>query len=406
MTTPEAFAAALRPGLRIFLGDAAGQPDAVLDALAARPEALAGATLIQVPVPGANRRDLSALAPVEVTFMTPELRPGLAAGRVAFRPMHYSAGFRWLRDAARPDLAVFRCSAPRDGRVSLALAHDFVPAAAAAGAGLVGVVDPALPFVPDGMELEVERLHALVDGPSPSPELSVDAPDAAMRAIGLHVAKLVREGDTVQAGIGGAADAALRALRHHRRLRYHGGMLADAVLELMDAGAIDGAVCAVALGSSALYARLAGERRIGFRPVGHTHDAGVLGAIPRLVAINAAVEVDLLGQVNSEMIGGRQVSGHGGVADFVRAARGRGRAVFVLPATGRGGAVSRIVAKLPAGTPVSVTRADIDVVATEFGAVELADLPIDERAERLIGIAAPQFRDALAGEWAAMRRAM
>jgi acyl-CoA hydrolase len=404
MITPEAFVASLPPAARILVGDAAGEPLAVLDAMT--PEALAGRTLVQVPVPGVNRRDLSALAPLEVTFMTPELRAGLAAGRVTFRPMHYSQGFRWLREAARCDLAVFRCSAPRGGRVSLALAHDFIPAAMAAGAALVGVVDPALPFVPDGVDLPLDRLQALVDGPSASPELPGAAADEAMLAIGAHVAALVRDGDTVQGGIGGAADAALRALTSHRRLRYHGGMLADVVTALMDAGALDRATCAVALGSAALYDRVGRDTRIAFRPVGHTHDAGVLAGIDRLVAINAAVEVDLLGQVNSEMMGGRQVSSHGGVADFVRAARRTGRAIFVLPATGRGGSVSRIVPKLPAGTPVAITRADIDVVVTEFGVAEIADLGIDQRAEALIGIAAPPFREELAREWEAMRRAM
>lgn len=403
--SPERFVASLRPGLRILIGGAAGQPDAVLDALAARgaPE---GTVLVQVPVPGANRRDISAIAPAEVTFMTPELRPGLAAGRVRFRPMHYSAGFAWLRDGAALDMAVFRCGAPRDGRVSLALAHDVVPAAAAAGAALVGVVDPALPFVPDGVEFEIERLHALVEGPSPIPELRLDAPDAVMRAIGQHAAGFVRDGDVVQAGIGGAADAALAALAGHRGLRCHGGLLSDSTLALLDAGAASVATTAVALGAPALYARLAEERRVRFRPNGYTHDAAVLAAMPRLVAINAAVEVDLLGQVNSEMIGGRQVSGQGGVADFVRAARRNGRALMVLPATGKGGAVSRIVPRLEAGVPVSITRADIDVVVTEHGAAELRDADIDTRAERLVAIAAPAFRDGLWSEWERMRRAL
>lgn len=399
LLTPEAFVATLRPGVRILLGGAAGQPDAVIDALAAqRPDV----TLVQVPIPGVNRRDLPAIAPLECTFMAPEWRAGLAAGRVRFRPMHYSAAFAWLRDAARIDLAVFRCTAPRDGRVSLGLAHDFIPAVTG-HAALVGVVDPGLPFVPDGVMLEVARMQALVDGAGPAPTLPMEAPDAAMQHAAAHAAAFVRDGDTVQGGIGTAADAALRALHGHRRLRYHGGLLADAVIDLLDAGAIEAATAAVALGTQRLYARLAQEPRIAFRPVGRTHEGAVLRAIPNLVAINAAVEVDLLGQVNSEMIGGRQISGQGGVADFVRAAR---RSVMVLPATGKGGTLSRIVPALPAGTPVSITRADIDVVVTEHGAAQLRDTDIDTRAERLVAIAAPAFRDQLWSAWEAMRRGM
>ncbi|MBU8539588.1 acetyl-CoA hydrolase/transferase family protein [Falsiroseomonas tokyonensis] len=402
--SPASFVAALPRGLRIFIAGCGGEPGAVLDAMGALP----GSTLIALPVPGVNRRDLSAIAPVEVAFMTPELRPGLAAGRVRFRPLHYSAAEAWLRGPAQADMAIFRCAGPRDGSVSLALAHDFVPALVAAGATLVAVVDPALPDVPDGVRLPLDRLHALVDGPSANPLLPLEEPGEALQALAVHAAALVRDGDTVQAGIGPAAAAVLGALRGHRRLRFHAGMISDAVPALLDAGALEHATTGTALGTQALYDRVARESRIAFRAVSETHDAGRLAAIPNLVAINAAVEVDLLGQANSEVIEGRQISGHGGVADFVRGARRSpgGRAVTALLSTGRGGRISRIVPALAAGTPVAITRADIDVVVTEHGVAELRHADLDQRAERLIRIAAPPFRDVLANQWDAMRRAM
>ena len=406
--SPAAFVRGLRPGGRLFVAGCAGEPLALLDALAAAPAALRDSTLLGMPVAGVNRRDLSALAPLETAFMTPELRPGLAAGRVRFRPLHYSEAQAWLAGPARVDRAVFRCAAPRDGSVSLALAHDFVPVLAAAGAALVGVVDPGLPDVPDGVRLPLNRLEALVEGPSDSPLLPVEAPSEAMRALARHAAGLVRDGDTVQAGIGTATAAIMAALEGHRRLRFHGGMISDSMPALLDAGAVEHATTGVALGSAALYARLAEEPRIAFRPVSYTHDAARLAALPALVAINAAVEVDLFGQVNSEIIEGRQVSGHGGVADFVRGARrsAGGRAVIALLSSGRGGRVSRIVARLAPGTPVAVTRADIDLVVTEHGVADLRHADLDSRAERLIGIADPAFRAALAQDWDVLRRAM
>jgi acyl-CoA hydrolase len=408
MLTPAAFVATLRPGLRLFLAGCAGEPLAVLDALAAAPDALRDSTLLGMPIAGVNRRDLSALAPIEVAFMTPELRAGLAARRVRFRPLHYSDAFRWLNGPAQADMAVFRCAPPRNGSVSLGLAHDFVPALAAAGAALVGVVDPGLPDVRDGVRLPVARLHALVDGPSPDPLMPVEQPGAALTALGEHVAALVRDGDTVQTGIGTAIAAVVQALRGHRRLRFHGGMIGDAMVTLLDSGTLEHAVTGVAVGSAALHARMAEEPRIAFRPVSFTHDAERIAALPSLIAINAAVEVDLLGQVNSEMIEGRQISGHGGVADFVRGARRGpdGRAVIALLASGRGGSISRIVSRLAPGTPVSVTRADADIVVTEYGVAQLRHADIDTRAERLIAIAAPAFRAALAAEWDSLRRAM
>ncbi|SFK31175.1 acetyl-CoA hydrolase/transferase family protein [Falsiroseomonas stagni] len=405
MITPATFAETLRPGLRIFIAGCAAEPTAVLDALAARPAALAASTLLGVPIASINRRDWSALAPLECAFMTPELRAGLGAGRVSFRPLHYSDAFAWLRGPARADMAIFRCAAPRDGSVSLALTHDFVPALMEAGAALVAVVDPSLPDVPDGVRIGLDRLHALVDGPSATPLLPVDEPGEAMAALGRHVAGLVRDGDMVQTGIGTAVAAVVQAMGGHRRLRFHGGMIGDPVLGLLDAGVVDAVTTGVAIGSAALHDRVAREKRIAFRPVGVTHDAARIAALPSMIAINAAVEVDLFGQANSEMIEGRQVSAQGGVADFVRGARRtkEGRAVIALLASGKGGSISRIVPQLAPGTPVSITRGDADIVVTEHGVALLRDADLDQRAERLIAIAAPQHQVALADGWARMR---
>lgn len=402
--SPAAFLATLPHGLRIFIAGSAGEPSAVLDAMGELP----GSTLLAVPIPGVNRRDFSVIAPLDSAFITPELRPGFSAGRVRFLPLHYSEADAWLRGPARADMAIFRCAPPRDDSVSLALAHDFIPALADAGAALVAVVDPALPDVPDGVRLPLSRLHSLVDGPSETPLLPIEAAGAAVTAMARHAAGLVRDGDTVQGGLGSAAAAVLGALRDHRGLRYWGGMIGDAVPPLFDCGALEHATTGIALGTAALYDRVAREARIAFRPVAVTHAASRLAALPKLVAINAAVEVDLFGQVNSEMIAGRQISAHGGVADFIRGARRSpgGRAVIALLSSGKGGAISRIVARLAPGTPVSITRADTDIIVTEHGVAALRHADIDSRAERLIAIAAPQFRGALAAEWEAMRRAM
>jgi acyl-CoA hydrolase len=159
------------------------------------------------------------------------------------------------------------------------------------------------------------------------------------------------------------------------------------------------------LGSQALsdWADQAADLRL--RPVAYTHDLRRLARLDRLVAINGALAVDLLGQANAEMIDGRQVSGVGGLADFSRAARlsKDGRSILVLPATAAGGRHSRIVPRLGKRDVVSVARADADLVVTEHGVASLAGKSADERAEALIAIADPAFRAELEDAWKGSR---
>jgi acyl-CoA hydrolase len=410
LISPQRWVETLTPGQRIYVGGCGAEPTAVLDALATRPDLLAGSRLTGVFIPGVNRRNLAAVAPdvtVETFFVTPALREAFAGGRARFLPLHYSEiAARYRRCGA--DIALFRTSPPRSGMVSLGTAHDFAPAVLAGGARAVGVVDETSPFVPDGVTLPCDRFEALIDG-TRSPVLFEQAPrNATLDALARHVARLVSEGDTVQVGIGAAPGAVLAALRDHRGLACHAGLVSDGMVDLLDCGALTRITAGAALGTQALIDRIAHEQRIAFRPVEYTHDVATIGAIPSFVAVNAALEVDLFGQVNGETIDGRQVSGHGGMVDFVRGARRSpgGRAVTVLAADAMKGSVSRIVPALAAGTPVSVARADTDVVVTEHGIAELREADIDTRAERLIAVAAPRFRNELAAAWDRLRRAM
>ena len=161
-------------------------------------------------------------------------------------------------------------------------------------------------------------------------------------------------------------------------------------------------VCCTALGSR-VYDWTATRDDLRFAPVSYTHDVRVMAQIDRFVAINAGLAVDLFGQANVEMLRGRQVSGTGGLLDFVRGARlsRGGRSILALPSTG--GGASRILPRLDDTHVVSLPRADADIVVTEHGVAHLRDRSIDERAEALIAIADPAARDALANAWDALR---
>jgi 4-hydroxybutyrate CoA-transferase len=233
-----------------------------------------------------------------------------------------------------------------------------------------------------------------------------DAEDDPVRRIGALVADMVEDGDCLQLGIGAIPDAVLASVSSRRDLGVHSGMISDGVLDLIRQGAITGArktidrhhvVTGFLLGSAELYAWARQAPQLRLRPVSYTHDAGVLARLDRLVSINSAVEIDLLGQVNSERLGGRAISGVGGQIDFLRAAsvsRG-GRSILALPSTARGGQVSRIVGHIPAAAVVTTCRTDVDLVVTEWGVASLRGATERERAERLIEVAAPEFREQL-----------
>jgi len=235
------------------------------------------------------------------------------------------------------------------------------------------------------------------------PPLSEDA-----QAIAANVASLLGDGFTVQSGIGSVQQIAMAAAAEHRDIRIHTGMLTDAVLKPLEDGAISAAPGSVltgtAIGTAPLYEAAGSDPRFNFQPVSVTHSVPVLAAIPRLVAVNGGIEVDLFGQLNSEWVNGRQVASTGGLGNFVRGAQlsAGGRSIIAMPATARKGTASRIVLQLDSPT-VTLTRADAGYVVTEFGVADLGSADVDQRAERLIAIAAPAFRDKLANDWAALR---
>jgi acyl-CoA hydrolase len=410
LVSPDAFVRGLTAD-RLVLAGFTGEPTAVIDALIRHPRTAPEACLTGVFIPGANTFDPAGIVPngtVETFFVGPPLRAGFASGRVRYRPMHYSAVWREFTRRDDVDLVIVRTSPPRGGLVSLGLAHDFAPAFLARPVQMAAMIDPGTPFVADGVTIPLERFCALIDGPSPLVRLPDDPPREDLARIAAFAATLVPEGATVQTGIGAAPNAVLRALSGHKRLRLFGGMITDPGFDLLAAGVVEAVTVGAAAVSDDRAKALEREPRIRFRPVGVTHDAATIAAQPAFRAINSAIEIDLFGQANGEMVAGRQISGHGGVTDYVRGARlaHDGRSIMVMPATGDRGTVSRIVVSLAAGTPVAITRGDIDLVVTEFGISDIRDTDLDTRAERLIAIAAPRFRDDLARGWDARRRAM
>lgn len=394
-------------GGRVFVPCGAAEPLALFDAFAAEPELAAGLTFVGALLPGANRRDWAGLgARAEGTFASADWRASFEAGRFSFRPLTYFQTFGWL--ATTPlDAAIFHVSAPdAQGRCSFGVAADLSPAVIGRPVRKVALVNRRMPAT-QGPGAPLDAFDVVVEIDAPLATYDAGVLDPAFDAIAATIAGLTPEGASVQFGLGKAGVAALAGLTGRKGMKIHSGMVTDPLLPVLDSGAVDEVTAGLALGSPALFERCGSDRRIRFAPTSFTHDIRTLAAIPRLVAVNSALEVDLFGQANAEVMDGRQVSGVGGLTDFLRGARlsEGGVPIVALNATAKRGEVSRIVPRLAPGA-VSVPRADMGVVVTEHGAADLRGLDLDGRAQALIAVAAPEHRDGLSNAWDQMRRSM
>lgn len=405
------FRASLPDRARLYVGGCSGEPLGYLEAFKADPDLAAGITFLGAWVPGINQTDWASLHPTaeaETTFLPPALRPSFDAGRTRILPMAYSQTWDWL--AATPmDGALMLVSPPdADGNVSLGVSPDFGPVILGRRSlPVLALINPQMPAPPGSLKVPFSRFAVSAEEDRPLVSV-VPAPLApAFAAIARHVSALVPDGAHLQFGIGNVQQAVLTELSGRKGLSIYSGIVSDPVIGMLDADPDLHVTTGVAVGTRDLYDRLTTETRVRFLPVSETHALSRLAALPRFTAINSAIEVDLFGQANAEFISGRQVSGTGGLTDFLRGARASqgGTGIVALVSSARGGKLSRIVPRL-APDATSVTRADMDVVITEHGAARLGGLDLDGRAAALIAIADPAHRNALSQAWNEMRRGM
>jgi 4-hydroxybutyrate CoA-transferase len=423
---PQSIAAAgvadlLKPGQNVFVQGGMAEPSDLIAALRATPEACADVHFVTCYIPGVNNGDLAALhdrASMTNFFVPATLKDSFDEGKIRFLPLHYSGIARYMAEMPAPDVALIQVAPPdEEGRCNLGLSVDFVPIVFDRCKTIVAEINAAMPSPPGSITVPFERFDYIVETEHPLITVDDGVSSDTIDKIGGHVAALVQDGDTFQLGIGKVPAAILTRLKGRRDLGMQGGMITDGVMALHEAGAITNAgktyepgkmLCGMALGSQALYDWAADRDDILYRPASVTHDTRVISQLDNFVSINSVLEVDLTGQANAETINGVQISGTGGLVDFVRGARmaNNGRSIVALASTAGRGKISRITTELAAGAAVSCPRADIDYVVTEHGAARLKHKTIDERAEALIGIADPAFRDELADAWAHRRRAM
>jgi acyl-CoA hydrolase len=404
---------ALQPGLRVFVPTLSNESALLQQELQADPERARDITFTGVQFPGIDRTDYLAVHPrarQQAFFMSPSVRAGMAERRAELLSLDYVGIARHLREGPPPDVAIAQLTPPdADGWCSPGLTGDFLPLVWSRARKRVAHINPRMPRTQGGFRVHVSKIDVAVEADAPLANFTDPAAGETELRIGAHAATLVCDGDTLQFGIGSVPLALGRALASHRRLRFHGGLVSSALRVLWDAGALDRSApitTGVVLGDTAFHHFAADLPSLTIRDVLHTHNTAVIAAIPRFVAINSAIEVDLFGQVNAERAGGVIQAGAGGLPAFAQgalASRG-GRLLICLAATARKGTVSRIVPSLTDQSLCTLPRYLADAVVTEHGVAELRGLSLDARAEALIAIAAPEHRDPLQAAWAAMRR--
>ncbi|MEO8296440.1 MAG: acetyl-CoA hydrolase/transferase C-terminal domain-containing protein [Burkholderiales bacterium] len=407
-----ALADLVTPGELVYVPGGVTVPTAFIQDLQSDPQRSQGLRMLTSISPGLpnplDMERLHASAVVTGLFMQPGLTQAQRSGRFRMMPMSFGGLIRHMREEVDLDLLVVQVSPPNaQGECSLGPSVEFSQLALSKARRVLALINPNVPHYKGSVSIPYERFDYVSQAETTLPEYRTDD-DAPTRAAASHIATLIGDGSTLQMGLGKVPTALARILRDRRGLRMFSGMVSDGLMDLSNAGALDKNyehTCCVVAGSQALY-RWASEfdgLRVASCEV--THSPRTLSGLDRFIAVNSALEVDLLGQCNLELADGRAISGAGGAPDFARAARlsPGGCSIVALNASYNSrsrGLQSRIVPRLGEPGLASLARVDVDCIVTEFGVADLRGKSVHERAEALIAVAAEEFRDGLKQAWA------
>ena len=398
----------VRNGDRIIVPTGVGEPPALLTALSEQRRNFRDVQVLQILAVRKygyiDPETTEHVRPVALFFGS-ATRAGGQEGWIDFIPNYFSEIPAQISRGQIGADVVFSMASPMDadGYMAISLGADYTMAAIARARAVVLEVNPNVPYAYGNCRVHVSQVTALVESADPVLEVGLPKIGPVQQAIGSYVADLIDDGSTLQIGYGGIPDAVVMQLTHKHDLGIHTEMIGDGILTLVECGVVTNRrknylpgkmVATFALGSRKLYRFMDRNPVLEIHPVDYTNDPALAGLNDNMVAINATLQIDLLGQCGSESLGHAPYSGTGGQSDFVRAAnRSRGgKAFIVLPSTAKGDTISRIVISLSPGTHVTTSKNDINFVVTEYGVAQLRGKSARQRAQELIAIAHPDFR--------------
>jgi 4-hydroxybutyrate CoA-transferase len=409
--TPQEAMQCIQSGMRVYIHPGCAEPEALVEALMARGPFVKNVEIVHILTLG--RADY--IAPQmeghfrhNAMFIGGNVRQAVNEGRADYTPVFLSQIEALFESGQMPlDVTLIQVSPPdAHGFCSFGVGVDTTLTAARQAKFVVAQVNDQMPRTYGDSFIHVSDIDAIVEASRPLCELKPIEITDVHRAIGKNVASLIEDGATLQLGIGGIPDAVLLQLTGHKDLGIHTEMLSDSVIPLIESGVINGSrksihrgkiVTGFLLGTKKLFDFVDNNPAFEFHPNAYTNDPYVISENHKMVAVNSALQVDITGQVCADSIGTFFYSGIGGQVDFIRGAsrcKG-GKPVIAIPATAKGGQISRIVPMLDPGAGVVTSRGSVHYVVTEFGVAYLHGRTIRQRAEALIEIADPKFREQL-----------
>lgn len=334
-------------------------------------------------------------------------RQAIYEGRADFLPRFISETPALFLEGHIPvDVALITLSPPdKHGYCSLGISVDYSLPAAKMAKTIIAEVNSNMPRTHGDSFLSVKEIAHFVLSDEPLMEVQPAIQTEVEKLIGNYCAELIEDGSTMQMGIGAIPDAALAAMMNKKDLGIHTEMFSDGVIPLVEAGVINGSkktlhpnkiVSTFMMGTKKLYEWVNDNPIVEMHPEHYVNDPWVIAKNYKVVSINSALQIDVLGQVAADALGTKQFSGVGGQIDFIRGAKrsiGGGKSIIAIPSTAAGGKVSRIVPALYEGTAVTTTRNEVDYVVTEYGIAKLSGKTNLERLKALVGISHPDFRD-------------
>lgn len=403
----------IHSGDRVVIAHACGEPSYVVDAMVANAAAYENVEIVHMVAMGKGeycKPEYAKNFRHNGFFLGGSTRAAIEEGRGDYTPSFFFEIPRQFSTTMPVDVAMVTVTPPdENGMCSLGVSVDYTLEAVKQAKLVIAQVNPQMPWTGPYSLVSVKDLDCIVEHEAPIIELKPGKIGDVERAIGENCASLIPDGATLQLGIGAIPDAVLLFLKGKKDLGIHSEMFSDGVVELAEAGVITNAkktlnpgkfVVAFLMGTRRLYDFVDHNPDVELRPVDYVNNPFVIAQNDNLISINSCVQVDLMGQVASESIGPKQISGVGGQVDFVRGASASkgGVSIMAMPSTVKG-KISKIVPLLDEGAAVTTSRNDVDYVITEYGIAALKGKTLRQRARNLIEIAHPDFRDALKEEY-------